>query len=97
MHLSCFTKNKPASGCFWAISVTVHTVNKILIASKICSFLVQQILLILLQNVKEIEHSKFIALRPELVRLASRSEAIFREKNLDVKIQITDSRYGFPD
>ena len=33
-----FTQNKPASGSFWAISVTVNTVNKMLTASKIRLF-----------------------------------------------------------
>ena len=38
-----FTKNKPASGCFWAISPTAHAVDQRLIASKIRLLLVGRI------------------------------------------------------
>ncbi len=49
---SCFTKNEPASGCFWAVSLKAYAFKKMLTASKICSFLVDKIPLILLHNVK---------------------------------------------
>ena len=34
MFESAFTQNKPTSGRFWAISVTVNTVNKMLATQK---------------------------------------------------------------
>ena len=40
---STITKNELASRHFWAISLTVHTVKKMLIASKACSFLVRRL------------------------------------------------------
>ncbi len=38
LHLIYFTQNKSTSGCFWAASLTVNTVNKMLTASKIHLF-----------------------------------------------------------